>query len=198
MNKKILKSIPSLLLAYLTIKLLFSINELPNHGVGWTISIVFGALLCLYITGVFAFVGFQFPTHTLLPDSYYQIKNPKLTMTIHKLLGVKYFNVFLMIFIWGKPGQREKFFDGTRSGINHLMYMTKQSEFGHVGALMIIMIISVWLISLGLIKMVIVATIINILFNLYPVILQRKHRVRIDRMSKIMTHRNKPESRLPK
>lgn len=189
MKKKILHTLLSTIMVYLTIKTVFSINELPNYDIGWLISLIFAVLLSLYITGAFAFVGFQFATHKVLPDSYYKISNPKLIMTIHKYMGVKYFNIFLMAFIWGKPKNREKFFDGTRSGIDNLMYQTKQSEFGHIGAFIIILGLAIWIGLIGHYKMVFIISILSIIGNLYPVLLQRKHRVRIDRMSKIIKHR---------
>ena len=191
MTKKIIYTCLSIFLAYLTIKLIGNISNLPHHNLGWLVSSVFAALLCLYVTGVFAFVGFEFPTHKALPKSYYEVSNPKFILSVHKYMGLKYFNIFLMVFFWGKPKNRESFFDGTRYGIDNLLYQTKQSEFGHFGAFMILLGLTIWIGSLGHYKMLAIISIINIIGNLYPILLQRKHRVRIDRMSRIMEKRAK-------
>ena len=78
----------------MSVKLIIQIKAIPEQNLDWWISFIFAFLLCLYVTGVFAFVGFQFPTHKLLPKSYYKINNPKLVLAIHKYMGVKYFNIF--------------------------------------------------------------------------------------------------------
>ena len=95
-----------------------------------------------------------------------------------------------MVVIWGKPKNRNKFFDGTRSGIDNLTYQTKQSEFGHIGAFAFLLCLSIWIGYLGHHKMVFLISILNIFGNLYPVLLQRKHRVRIDRMVKTLEKRS--------
>lgn len=189
MTKKIVFLLLSILMAYLTIQLVGNINRLSDSNLNWWMSLIFGFLLCLYITGMFAFVGFQFPSHQLLPDSYYKIRKPKVLMAAHKYIGVKYFNVFLMIFFWGNSKNRKHFFDGTKAGIDNLKYQTKQAEFGHIGAFILLLRLSIWIGSLGHLKIVLIITIINIIGNLYPVILQRKHRIRIDRISKIVERR---------
>lgn len=187
--KTIIYVLLSLGLAYLSIKLVGQISSITRPNLGWSISFIFGLLLNLYVTGTFAFVGFQLSTHKIFPKSYYIVSNPNLILTLHRLLGIKYFNIFLMAFIWGKPGNRKKFFDGSRSGIANLIYQTKQAEFGHMGAFIILSGICFWLIYLGHYKIVLITSIINIIGNLYPALLQRKHRVRIDRMKSILEKR---------
>lgn len=64
------------------------------------------------------------------------------------------------------------------------MFQTKQSEFGHLGAFVVIVILSVILLVHGYIFLVVMVTLINILGNVYPVILQRFHRMRIEKITK--------------
>ena len=141
-------------------------------------------LLTLYITGVFAFLGFVFPTHKVLPESYYQIKNSAGIKRWYNLLRVDYFKYLLLIFFWGKKKNRKKYFDGTKNGLQNFIYQTKQSEFGHLGALVIIAIITVVLLYNGYFLLSLIVTILNVIGNLYPVILQRHHRARIGRLAK--------------
>jgi hypothetical protein len=62
------------------------------------------------------------------------------------------------------------------------VFQTKQSEFGHLGAFLVILISSVILLVYGYTYVVIIMTLINILGNVYPVILQRMHRARVQRL----------------
>ena len=141
-------------------------------------------LLTLFITGIFAFIGFAYPTNRLLAASYYKIKNPKLIEYLYKILGLKYFRAILLITFWGKKKNRKKYFNGTKKGLANFIYQTKQSEFGHLGACVVIIIVSFILLVHGYIFLVIITTLINILGNVYPVILQRSHRMRIEKITK--------------
>ncbi len=105
---------------------------------------------------------------------------------MYKILGIKYFKWLLLLFFWGKKNNREKYFDGSRRGINNLLFQSKQSEFGHLGAFFVISIIVGFLLSEKYYLLVSFAMIINIIGNFYPVILQRHHRMRV---AKLMLHK---------
>jgi len=154
-------------------------NEFSNNEV-----FIISFLLSLFITGVFAFIGFVYPSSRILPDSYYEIKNPKFLKCISKVLGIKYFQLFLLFAFWGRKTNRKKYFNGTKKGLKNFMFQTKQSEFGHIGAFVVIIILSFILLVHGYVFLVIITTLINILGNVYPVILQRLHRVRIEKITK--------------
>ena len=141
-----------------------------------------GVILGVFITGIFAFPGFVFPTHRFLPKSYYSIKNPQVLKNAYRWLGVKVFTGMLLIFFWGWKKNRKKYFDGTRSGIPNLIYQSKQSEFGHMGAFVVLLILSVVLLFEGYGLVFGVVSGINIIGNAYPVILQRHHRMRIEKI----------------
>ena len=157
-------------------------NEYSNNEV-----VVISFLLTLFITGVFAFIGFAYPSSRILSDSYYEIKNPKGLNTIGKVLGIKYFQLLLLFAFWGWKTNRRKYFNGTKSGLKNFIFQTKQSEFGHLGAFIVIVILSFILFLYGYIFLVIIITLINILGNIYPVILQRLHRMRIEKITKYNT-----------
>jgi Glycosyl-4,4'-diaponeurosporenoate acyltransferase len=136
----------------------------------------------LFLTGIFAFPGFVFPTHKAIGSAYYKIQNPDSVMRIYRALGVRFFRAALMIAFWGRKTNRLKYFDGTRGGIENLIYQSKQSEFGHLGAFVSVLIASSVLFFIGHLLLAAVATIFNVLGNLYPLILQRHHRARINRL----------------
>lgn len=146
-----------------------------NHSEYFILAFLFNA----FVTGVFAFPGFVFPTHKLLPLNYYSIRNAKHLNLWYKYLGVKYFRKLLMVFFWGSRKNRKKYFDGKRSGLKNLDFQSKQSEFGHLGAFVVIGISSLIILIYGHYYFVLYCLLINFIGNFYPILLQRKHRYRI-------------------
>ncbi len=146
--------------------------------------LIISFLLTLFITGVFAFIGFAYPSSRILPDKYYEIRNPQVLNSISTLLGVKYFRFLLLFAFWGRGKNRKKYFNGTKKGLTNFTLQTKQSEFGHVGAFVVTLILSIILLVNGYVFLVLIVTLINVIGNLYPVILQRSHRSRIARITK--------------
>ena len=159
------------------------ISSEPNdYGMNEVLIISF--LLTLFITGVFAFIGFVYPSNRIISDNYYKIKNPKALESTGKVLGIKYFRLLLLFAFWGRKTNRKKYFNGTKKGLKNLIFQTKQSEFGHLGALVVIIVLSLILLFHGYTFLVIIVTLINILGNLYPIVLQRLHRMRIEKITK--------------
>ncbi len=179
--KKILFPLFSLFLIYRTIDLLRLLILSQKQSYDSFEIFMYSFLLTLFITGIFAFPGFVYPTNKLLPPGYYRLKNPGRLEYFHKLLGVKYYNIFLMIY-WGRKKNRRKYFDGTRKGLSNFIYQSKQSEFGHFISGVTVLIASIILLFYGYHLLVIMVSIINIIGNLYPVILQRYHRIRIENL----------------
>lgn len=136
----------------------------------------------LVATGMFAFVGFSFPTSRLLPNSYYHVKNKNLNDQIYYFLGVHFFRKFLLLTFWKSKTKMKSFFNGTKSGLEAFMFSSKQAEFGHLGAFVFIQVYGVLMSLKGNVLLVFSLTIINVIFNLYPILLQRKHRIRIQKI----------------
>ncbi|MCL6261057.1 hypothetical protein M3O96_18275 [Aquiflexum sp. TKW24L] len=174
----------SIFLAYNTYKLILVFDTVSPDKLSLLLSFILAVLLNLFITGIFAFVGFAYPSSRLLPDSYYKIKNPKALHLAYKLLGIKFFKSFLLMAFWGKEKNRKKYFIGTKSGIQNFDFQTKQSEFGHLGGFVTLLIVSFFLLLRGHLVTFALTMVLNIIANLYPIILQRMHRVQIQRLSK--------------
>lgn len=138
-------------------------------------------LINLYVTGVFAFPGFVFPTAKILPSGFYKIHHPSRLKRWYKRLGVKHFRRLLLFLFWQKEKKRKSYFRGTREGLSDFIENTHQSEFGHLGAFCVISLLSLFLAFRGYSILLIMTVSINILVNLYPVILQRYHRYRVER-----------------
>ncbi len=180
--KKILFPLISVFLFYRSVDLMNSLIVSDPGSLNMLESTLVAFLLTLFITGVFAFPGFAYPTNILLVSNYYKLKNPDKLIQIYKILGVNYFRIFLLITFWGRNKNRKKYFNGTRKGLQNFIYQSKQSEFGHFGAFVSILVASAVLLAHGYFILVAMITAINIIGNFYPIILQRFHRLRIDKL----------------
>lgn len=183
--KKIFFPLLSLFLVFQTWELMALIrgNQPDSFSLFQTCSLAF--LLTLYVTGIWAFLGFAFPTSRILPPLYYFIKSPKKLSFWMQIGGVKYFRWALLFFFWGRGKNRQKFFNGTKKGIKNFLFQTKQSEFGHLASFVFIVILSVPLAFEGYFRMVITMALLNLIGNVYPIILQRHHRLRLKRFIKL-------------
>ena len=144
-------------------------------------------LLTLFITGIFAFLGFAYPTYRIIGLKYYTLRNPGSLARLYHVMRVDQYKKMLLLVFWARRKNRKKYFDGKRTGINNFLFQSKQSEFGHLGAFVSISILSLVLLIKGYIILVVLATLINIVGNLYPIVLQRYHRLRIE---KVFGHSN--------
>lgn len=182
--KKIAFPLFSLFLCYRSIDLMRTLVLSEPNGYGSIEVLIIAFLLTLFITGIFAFIGFAYPSSRILSDRYYEIKNPKSFGYISNVLGIKYFQALLLFTFWGRGNNRKKYFNGTKKGLTNFIFQTKQSEFGHLGAFVLITISSFVLLAHSYVFIVIIMTLINIIGNAYPVILQRSHRLRIEKITK--------------
>ncbi len=78
MPKKILFASISIFLAYRSVELVKIFLALTPEQLSWVEVTILAFLFNLFVTGVFAFIGFEFPSSRLLPDAYYFVKHPKL------------------------------------------------------------------------------------------------------------------------
>lgn len=182
--KKLIFSLFSVFLGYRSYQIILALIAKKATDFNFPEEFAISFMLTLFVTGIFAFPGFAIPTSKLLPNSYYQIKNPKRLNQIYHLLGVNYFRSLLLIFYYNKKKPRKKFFNSKRNGISKFSYQTKQSEFGHLGAFITISLCSIVLLVHNFYFMVLLIMLINTIGNLFPVVLQRYHRMRIDQLLK--------------
>jgi len=177
MIKKILLSLSSIFLIWQSYSLLHSIDKLEINS--WGLLFFIAWIINLFITGIFAFSGFAFPTQKLLSKSYYKICHPKRLKKFYKVLRVNLFRNMLLATIWKSQKQRKKYFNGEKNGISKLAEQSMKSEFGHLIPFLILCFLSVYFIAIDLIELGVFSLFINFIGNLYPIILQRHHRMRI-------------------
>ena len=97
-------------------------------------------------------------------------------------MGVERFKKFLLATFWRNKDQRNKYFNGSRKGIATLVEQSKKSEFGHLVPFVLLSLASIYLLIIGMTFLASLTFLINILGNLYPVLLQRHHRMRIQNL----------------
>lgn len=187
--QKVLFPFFSLFLLFQSYKLLKMIWELSIFEFSLFTKLLVVILINLFVTGVFAFIGFVYSTNLLIGEGYYRVKDPAKLMRLSSFLKLKYFKMFLLFVFWGRQKNRKKYFDGTRQGVENFEYQTRQSEFGHLMSFIMIMLVTVLMLVKGQYFMALITTILNIISNFYPIILQRNHRVRIERMKNLMNRK---------
>jgi hypothetical protein len=185
MVKKILFPLIAIFLAFRSYEILKTLWLVEPSEFSLWMKLLLSFLLNLFMTGIFAFMGFAYKTNQLLPENYYRIKNRNLIFKLSKFLQVEYFKKFLLILFWGKKKNRQKYFDGTKSGLENLDYQTRQSEFGHLAALVVIQLGVVTMLIQEHYLIAILTTTLNFISNFYPVLLQRNHRIQIERIKTI-------------
>ncbi len=173
----------SMVIAYFFIDLTLDIIRTYNYDFKVGESLVVAFLANIYGIGIFAFVGFVLPTSKLLPASYFTIKNADQLKSVYRILGVSYFRYLLLLFFWGSKKNRKKYFNGTRSGLTNFIYQSHQSEFGHLGGFVLLMLVFGIMVVKQFWLMAFFTLIINGFGNFYPIVLQRYHRIRIERIS---------------
>lgn len=142
-------------------------------------SIFMGWALNMLVTGIFAFLVFAWPSERLFPAAYYHVYQPKRLKQIGKIFRIELFRKFLLTTIWRAKARQKTYFNGRADGLENLDTQSKKSEFGHVIPFVLLLLISIYLLVKGLIIYGVSTFLFNWIGNLYPVILQRNHRMRM-------------------
>ena len=117
-----------------------------------------------------------------LDSSYFTLKNWELQGRVYEYMGVGYFRKLLVLVGWEKLNKPKNPVNKNLESLKSLEYKTRQSEFGHfvIGIVVLMVYIdvavrygfmdSIWLLVL------------NILLNIYPILVQRYNRPRLRRL----------------
>lgn len=180
MIKKIVCSFASVFLLWQSAEMIKYLPDIKNQH--WVLTIFIGWVINMFITGIFAFAGFAFDTQKLLPSAYYFIKNPSRLERIYQFFRVDIFRKILLATLWRSNKQRKSYYDGTIEGLTNLEEQSKKSEFGHLLPFFILVFLAIYASMTGNVSLGISVFVINFVGNFYPVILQRHHRMRIQRI----------------
>ena len=116
-----------------------------------------------------------------LTSSYYDPKSWERSGEIYRYLGVDFFRKLLVWIGWEKLIRKSSPIEKNTKALVHLHYQTKRSEIDHLIILIIVLAFNVFVaIQYGILKSMSLL-ILNVILNLYPILLQRYNRPRIER-----------------
>ena len=116
-----------------------------------------------------------------LVSTYYNGKEWEQKGRIYELIGINYFRKFLVLIGWEKVIRKSNPIEKSTATLVNLHHQTKKSEFGHLIIWYIVLCFTVVVaFKFGVLKSIWLLG-LNILLNLYPVLLQRYNRPRIQR-----------------
>ena len=173
-----------LIALFLAIQSFYAVTMLAYYGLDDSPLLAFFVawVLNMCITGVFALLVFSHPVERLLPEAYYRIQRPALLKKVYNLLKVETFRKFLLLTFWRSREQRKKYFTGTRAGFALLDTQSRKSEFGHLLPFVLLTVASVYIFAEDNIWVPVFIFGWNVIGNLYPILLQRYHRLRLGRI----------------
>jgi len=182
MGRKILLTIASIFLISQSYKLVTTVEYFEIDS--WLINFLLAWVINMFVTGIFACAVFAWPVENLFPEFYYKVHKPKRLKKIYKVLKVELFRKFLLATVWRSRVQQKKFFNGKSDGIDNLETQSRKSDFGHILPFILLLFISIYIILKGKVILGVMVSFFNLIGNLYPVILQRHHRMRIQVLRK--------------
>ncbi|MFZ6820005.1 hypothetical protein [Undibacterium sp. Ji22W] len=116
-----------------------------------------------------------------LTSPYYTAKAWEREGKLYGYLGINLFRKMLVIIGWEKLNKKSNPIEKNVKALEHNLLRTKKSELGHLIIFLIVLVVSVVVaVNRGL-RDAMWLIIFNVLFNLYPVLLQRYNRPRIER-----------------
>jgi len=175
--QKLLLVVFSIFLIWQSIQL---VSNIIQRAYSTTLSEILlqSVLLNLFITGIFL-IGYALPLHRLIPTSYYNSVRSQSFATTCAILRIELFRKIIRFTFWRPRNNKKHFFNGLRSGLVEFDRNTRISESGHTFAFIIILVVSFYIGVVANIHLAILTTLINIIFNFYPAMLQRYNRTRL-------------------
>lgn len=120
-----------------------------------------------------------------LNSSYYHSKKWESKGQLYSSFGVNIFRRLLVLVGWEKLNKAKNPVNKHISALEMLEYRTRQSEFGHSIIFLIVLIPTIVVIIKFGFKESIWLFVLNILLNIYPILVQRYNRPRIRRLINI-------------
>ncbi len=114
-------------------------------------------------------------------SEYYLEKKWEQRGKIYKKIGINFYRKLLVLVGWEKLNKKANPVNGNMGTLLNLEYKTKQSELGHLIIFFIVLGFTIYvIIKFSFIKSIWLI-LLNILFNVYPIFLQRYNRPRIQK-----------------
>lgn len=116
-----------------------------------------------------------------MKSTYYDEKGWERKGKIYEFIGINYFRKLLVLIGWEKIIRKSNPIEKNTAALMNLHHQTKKSELGHLIILIIVLGFTLFVaVKLSMMQSLWLM-ILNVLLNLYPVILQRYNRPRIQR-----------------
>jgi hypothetical protein len=171
--------IPILIICYIVVYFLavyFYQLSLSNKQWWWVIAFNFAQVWNLILTG---FLFFQTFKYVRLPASYYSKKYFE-SERFFRFLGVPAFRYVLVNSFFKKLNKRVYLKGRSKDYVKVFSEETKQSETSHLISLTFTLIIQYFYFANNQWSHLIALTVFSILFNIYPMLLQRKNRFSVE------------------
>jgi hypothetical protein len=105
---------------------------------------------------------------------------------VYEWVGINLFRQFLVLIGWEKLNKKSNPIEKSATALAHNLLRTKKSELGHLIIFLLVLGVSIAVIIHSGFRSAIWLIFFNIVFNLYPVLLQRYNRPRIERALKLI------------
>lgn len=120
-----------------------------------------------------------------LTSSYFQSKSWERNGKIYEWVGVNGFRKLLVWVGWEKLNKAANPVKKDLNALKHLEYTTRQSEFGHLVIFLISLPVTLYVILNCGFRQSIWLLSLNIILNLYPIVVQRYNRPRLQKMIRV-------------
>lgn len=158
---------------------LISYIEMPSFLFAWILN--FLLMMCVF--------SFTESLKSPFSSSYYEQKKWEEKGKVYELLGIHFFRKLLVLIGWEKLNKKANPVDKNTKALLHLHYRTKQSELGHIIIFFVVLGFTVYVaFTFGILKAMWLV-LLNIVLNLYPILLQRYNRPRLERAIILSKHR---------
>ncbi len=160
--------------------LLFLLYLLSNVEEENWLQILGLSFVMVWLLVLFGFIFFQLFKYFRFSDSLYEIKKIE-SYSCYKKMGVELFQKALINSFFKYLNPRVYLKGKGREYLKTYYEETKQAESSHLISLFFTVTFSFYLLYLGKIEMIISLNFFSILFNIYPILLQRKNRFYLER-----------------
>ena len=178
MRKYIILSLTVIVTIFLVFILVYKIG-MQGFLFAWILNFVL--MMCVF-----------FFTETLKSEfksDYYREKTWEKKGKIYENFGINLFRKLLVLIGWEKMNKKANPVENNLQALTHLEYRTKQSELGHIIVFFIVLAFTIYVAITFGIKESLSLIILNILLNVYPVLLQRYNRPRLQRAINLSKYR---------
>jgi len=178
MRKFILLTLIILLTVGLTCGLVFYIG-VEGFLFAWVLNFIL--MMCVLIF-----------TETLKPNfvsNYYKEKVWEHRGKIYEKLGINIFRKLLVLVGWEKLNKKANPVKNNIEDLTHLEYRTKQSELGHIIIFFIVLGFTIYVTIKFTFAESLWLIFLNVILNVYPILLQRYNRPRLQRSLKLIMYK---------